>query len=298
MVRISLISIMMLGKCKLQLPKYCCFSFEKKYMYLPLSSTLIIGEAQTFCSISCHKFYWTNPDKIDNIEQLGHMEDSLRESLNQIRTHKENLGEQTILALGCTNQFQNEMHLPFSLSPEQQLQPLSWTPNDDSQPMVLPEDPNSFSKREMEYSSGTSLGSFSGQICTGEKVEYATASTGQEIGFLNELTRTKSVGLQLSAQYPYPSYNFSFLDDKKFQPEQPLNLHEITDYSFGRNFEPPPQSGYCTNHHNWASTSAPYSIAPFDERLFSQQYCSSDDRLAKELIHMDAKSTHQPSLTN
>lgn len=35
-----------------------------------------------FCSC------WTNPDKISSVEQLGQMESSLRESLNQIRTHK------------------------------------------------------------------------------------------------------------------------------------------------------------------------------------------------------------------
>lgn len=32
--------------------------------------------------------YWINPDKINTVEDLGQMEDSLRESLNQIRTHK------------------------------------------------------------------------------------------------------------------------------------------------------------------------------------------------------------------
>ncbi|KAA8529411.1 hypothetical protein F0562_033790 [Nyssa sinensis] len=126
-------------------------------------------------------------------------------------------------------------------------------------------------------------GSFYGQICTGENVEYATASTGQEIGFPNELSIMRSIGLQLSAQYPYPSYNFSFLGDKKFQPEPQLNLQGNTDFSFGGHFEPPSQSGYCTNHHNWASTSAPYYVAPFDEHLFSQQYCSSNDRVAKDL---------------
>uniref|UniRef100_A0A5B7CB64 Putative MADS-box transcription factor 25 isoform X1 n=1 Tax=Davidia involucrata TaxID=16924 RepID=A0A5B7CB64_DAVIN len=246
-----------------------------------------------------HLNYWTNSDKINSIEQLGQMEDSLRKSLNQIRTHKENLGKQTVLALGCTNQFQNGMQLSFSSSPEQQLQPLSWIPSNNSQPMVLlHEVPSSFPKRETEYSTGTSIGSFSGQFCKGEKVDTATASSGQEIGFINELTRTEAVGLQPYAQFPYPPYNFSFICDKKFQPEQQLNLQGNTEYCFDGNFEPPRQSGYYTNHCNWASTSAPCAIAPFDERLFSQQYCLSDDRVAKELGHMDVKPTYQSSLTN
>ncbi|XP_024199240.1 uncharacterized protein LOC112202458 isoform X2 [Rosa chinensis] len=32
--------------------------------------------------------YWTNPDKINNVDQLGQMEDSIQESCNQIQTHK------------------------------------------------------------------------------------------------------------------------------------------------------------------------------------------------------------------
>lgn len=32
--------------------------------------------------------YWSDPDKIDNIEHLRQMEESLSESLSQIRIHK------------------------------------------------------------------------------------------------------------------------------------------------------------------------------------------------------------------
>lgn len=39
--------------------------------------------------LSCNDFsYWNNPDKIDNIEHLRQMEDSLRESIERIRIHK------------------------------------------------------------------------------------------------------------------------------------------------------------------------------------------------------------------
>ncbi|PPR87684.1 hypothetical protein GOBAR_AA33007 [Gossypium barbadense] len=40
--------------------------------------------------LSCNDFsYWNNPDKIDNIEHLRQMEDSLRESIERIRIHKD-----------------------------------------------------------------------------------------------------------------------------------------------------------------------------------------------------------------
>lgn len=39
--------------------------------------------------ILCNDFsYWSNPDKIDNIEHLRQMEDSLRESIERVRIHK------------------------------------------------------------------------------------------------------------------------------------------------------------------------------------------------------------------
>ncbi|KAM0967443.1 hypothetical protein ACFX2C_023079 [Malus domestica] len=49
-------------------------------------------------------YYSPSLDKINSVEQLGEMEDSLRESLNQIRTHKENLQNQQIMSLQCTSQ--------------------------------------------------------------------------------------------------------------------------------------------------------------------------------------------------
>lgn len=39
-------------------------------------------------------------------------------------------------------QFQNGMHIPFRIGAEQQLQPLSWLPNNDSRQIMFPEDPN------------------------------------------------------------------------------------------------------------------------------------------------------------
>jgi len=35
-----------------------------------------------FCS------YWTEPDKINNVEHLGQLEISIRQSLDQLRAHK------------------------------------------------------------------------------------------------------------------------------------------------------------------------------------------------------------------
>ncbi|KAG5068118.1 hypothetical protein JHK85_000495 [Glycine max] len=69
--------------------------------------------------------YWTDLGKSNSVEQLGQMENSLKESLNQIRSHKF-----------------NEMHVPFRMDVQQHLQPLSWITNGDNQNLVLSEDSN------------------------------------------------------------------------------------------------------------------------------------------------------------
>ncbi|KAG4394435.1 hypothetical protein GLYMA_20G034000v4 [Glycine max] len=87
--------------------------------------------------------HWTEFDKINSVDQLGRMENSLRESLDQIRTHKENVKkQQQLVSLQCNNQL-NEMNIPFRMT-AQQLQPLSWIVNDNDQNIVLPEDSNMF----------------------------------------------------------------------------------------------------------------------------------------------------------
>lgn len=53
------------------------------YEYIELSFKSI-----TFLLVIVLDSCWSNPDKIDNVEHLQQMENSLKESLNQIRLHK------------------------------------------------------------------------------------------------------------------------------------------------------------------------------------------------------------------
>ncbi|CAL5428817.1 unnamed protein product [Camellia sinensis] len=129
---------------------------------------------------------WNNPDKIDSFELLEQMEDYMRELFDQIQTQKENIRKQQFLAVGCTNQFQNGMHLPFSLGVEQQVRHLK-EPN-------LPPKRCLFS-RETELSAGNSFANVLGYFGTVEKEDIAC--TGQESGVLNELLGTESLRNEL-----------------------------------------------------------------------------------------------------
>ncbi|KAM0987186.1 hypothetical protein ACFX13_011561 [Malus domestica] len=224
---------------------------------------------QEFLGTSC----WTSLDKINSVEQLGHTEDSLRESLNQIRTHKENLQKQQLMSIKCTSQFQNGLHIPFSMNAEQQLQPLSWILTNESRHIVLPEDATLLPHRDMECSASSSFGSYSGYLGTGKSPEISTS--GQENGILNDLSRTAPLNLQLGGHIPYLPYNLNMLTDTKFQPPAEMSPQENpVEYQVNGSFEAPRPEFYPTQH-NWASTSGPCAVTMFDEHLYSQVSFSS-----------------------
>ncbi|KAF9593097.1 hypothetical protein IFM89_020161 [Coptis chinensis] len=97
------------------------------------------------------------------------MEDSLKESLNRIHSHKENFGKQQLMSLECTTQFQNGMHLPLGMGGEQQAQSISWLPNNDSQHLMLTEDQSLLHQRDLECSTDASVPGYSDVLATGGK---------------------------------------------------------------------------------------------------------------------------------
>ncbi|XVE53211.1 hypothetical protein DITRI_Ditri02bG0185800 [Diplodiscus trichospermus] len=214
---------------------------------------------------------WTNIDKINNVEHLGQMEDSLKEYLIQIRAHKENLAKQQLLSLECTSQFQNEMHGPFRMGIEQQLQPLAWIPNNNGRHMALSEDPILVPHRDVEgsASASSSFGSYPSYFGTARSSELS--SSGQENSILNDLSGNASLQLQLGGQCPFFSYNLNILNDPKFPPVAEMNFQETpADYHVNGVLEGP-RSGYDTTQGSWPSTSSPCAVTMFDEPLYSQQ---------------------------
>eukprot|EP00257_Ricinus_communis_P018204 XP_015576855.1 agamous-like MADS-box protein AGL30 isoform X1 [Ricinus communis] len=216
--------------------------------------------------------YWTCPDKINSIDHLGQLENSLRESLNQIQAHKEYIEKQQLMSLECNSQFQNGMHLPFRMGAEQQLPPMQWIPNNDSQQIVLPEDPNLLPHRDVECSASSSFGSYSGYFGTGKSSELSNSSQENGLnGILNELNGTASLRLQLAGQYPHLPYNLNMLNDTKFQPAADMNIQESpVDFHVNGSFEVP-KPGYDTTPGSWASSSGPCAVTMFDEQLYSRQ---------------------------
>ncbi|THF97817.1 hypothetical protein TEA_007361 [Camellia sinensis var. sinensis] len=219
------------------------------------------------------KSCWSNPDKIDNIEHLRQMEDSLRESLNRIQIQKENFAKHPLMSLECTSQFQNGMHLPLMMGGMQEA-PLSWLPDNENQHMLLTGDPNFLPQRDVECSTDHSLPTYSGYFGPGKAEIENTRHVDnprQEGGALHGLDSTACLRLQLNEQYSYHPYSGLDLQEaKKLRPETEMNLHgNPLDYQINSNFQLS-RPIYDNMHHAWVPPPEPCSISMFNGNSYSQ----------------------------
>lgn len=219
--------------------------------------------------------YWSNPGNIESIEHLRQMENSLRESINQICLHKENFGKQQLMSLEFAGQ--SGMHLPLMMNGMQENQSLSWLPNNDNQHMLVPNDPSFLPQRDMGCSEDAHISSYSGFLGAGKEIEVGNSGQAENMehggGNLNELSNNACISLQLGEQYSYPPYSSLNLpsDDKKLKPDAEMNLQgNPAVFQVNSNFE---LSGpmYGNGHHDWVSASGPCGIAMFDENSYHQQ---------------------------
>ncbi|CAN6867519.1 unnamed protein product [Brassica oleracea] len=231
--------------------------------------------------------YWTELDKINNVDHLGQLEISVRQSLDQLRAHKEHLGQQQQQAMQLENanfvkdwstcSLQDGIEIPL----EQQLQSMSWILNSDNTTNIITEEHNPIPKREVECSASSSFGSYPGYFGTGKS---------SETSFLDELNTTNGdIKPQLCTNNNIIPYNPNIMqnDIKHHQTYPPPLPHPPVfnlpsnqrEYHMNGFFEAPPQpngtSTYNNNNHNQArfgssSSSLPCSISMLDEYLFSQ----------------------------
>uniref|UniRef100_M4DLM3 MADS-box domain-containing protein n=2 Tax=Brassica campestris TaxID=3711 RepID=M4DLM3_BRACM len=232
--------------------------------------------------------YWTEVDKINNVDHLGQLEISIRQSLDQLRAHKEHLGQQqqqqamqienaNFVKDWSTCSLQDGIEIPL----EQQLQSMSWVLNSDNTTNIITEEHNPIPKREVECSASSSFGSYPGYFGTGKS---------SETSFLDELNTTNGdIKPQLCTNNNIIPYNPNIMqnDIKHHQtyPPPPLPHPPVfnlpvnqREYHMNGFFEAPPQphgtSAY-NNNNNQArfgssSNSLPCSISMLDEYLFSQ----------------------------
>lgn len=246
---------------------------------------------------------WTSVDTIDSIENLGLMELSLRNSLDQLQTQKVNLKKQQQMDIQYFNKFQDDRHPHFTLGFEQ-LQPLPWVPNSHSQ-QIIPNNLTSFPLREPECSVGTSFESYNNIFNRGEGV--VTTKDWQQDNVLAELNSTGSISLQPNNQFNmqvheqqiYPSSNFDLLNDQDFLPLELMNTQANTLEPLSYRKYEVPQSVYDTFQNNWDSnTVGTCGTETIEKHLFPQFHFSSDDDLMNDLDYMLLKAAPHSSLIN
>ncbi|XP_042952158.1 agamous-like MADS-box protein AGL65 [Carya illinoinensis] len=203
--------------------------------------------------------YWSDLDKIDNVEYLRHMEDLLGESVNQLRLHMENLGQHQQTSLEST--IQRGMPLSQIMSSVQEAQSSSWLPNYDNRLMMLPNEPNFLPHRNIYEAFDYRIKNY---MEDGDTVQVANMGSGGDGS--EELSRTACSSLQPSEQGACPVYDHSNLsDNKKLRPEMEINLQaNPVDYQVNGNFELP-RIVYENGHHTWFSSSGPCGIAMYNQ---------------------------------
>ncbi|KAM5570788.1 agamous-like MADS-box protein AGL65 [Rosa sericea] len=233
--------------------------------------------------------FWSNPEKVDDVEQLRQMEDMLKESISRTRLHKENFEKHQLASLNCTGQFQNGMPSSLIVGSVHETQPMPWILNNDNQHLILPNEVSFLPHRDIDCSTNASVARFNSYFGSGASTSTSTGKQS-EVGDpgqldnmghipsmeggcgLNEYDINACLSTELGQQYAYPSYcNPNVPDDKKLKPGLEMNLPtNSVDYQASSNFELP-RSLYGDEHPSWLSSSGPSTIAVYDQNTYQQQ---------------------------
>ncbi|KAH7655081.1 MADS box transcription factor domain-containing protein [Dioscorea alata] len=229
-----------------------------------LASQLRLLQAQ-ISEVQQRLSYWMEPEKIDDIEQIRAMEQSLKESLDQIHLQKENLAKQQYISLESVSQ--DDLHLPFALCSMPQNLPIMWLHNNHGQQLMLPEVSNLLPQRDIGCSTDTSLQSYPSYFSSAEK-QTDTNEPGQGES-THGLSQNECLSLQLGAQYPYQGYGSNLLNEKNCKPAEISSREGFVEYQVNQ-FDSPGH-GYNASIQNWASTSGSCGVVTFDDHSYNQQ---------------------------
>ncbi|KAK4437050.1 Agamous-like MADS-box protein [Sesamum alatum] len=218
--------------------------------------------------------WWTNPDKIEDIEHLNQMENSLRESLNRTHMHKqEKFLKDPLISFDCTSQFQNGMHLPMVTTSDQDCQTQSWLPGGENQHMILPNEPHFLPSRDMDCPRDASFPTCSGYFgdMKEQDLDNSRQMKNERQGGISvdDYACSAPLRLALVEQYPYHSFaNLSFPD--LLEPGREASFQPSTmDYQINANFGLP-RSVYNNLPHSLVPTVGSCAISMLNGNSYPQ----------------------------
>ncbi|KZV23306.1 hypothetical protein F511_02207 [Dorcoceras hygrometricum] len=217
--------------------------------------------------------WWTNPDKIEDVEHLNQMENSLMESLNRIRMQKEIFAKYPLTPFDCTSQFVNGLHFPTTTTSDQHCQAQSWFPEGESQHMMLPNETHFLSSRDLECTQDASFpscSSFFGDV-KDDNLDNSRQqkNEAQNNITIDDYTSSAQLRLPLSEQFAYhPFGNLSYPDVLETGREANF-LPSAMDYQINGNFELP-RSVYNSLQHSLVPAAGPCTISMLTENSYLQ----------------------------
>ncbi|KAF4403154.1 hypothetical protein G4B88_027925 [Cannabis sativa] len=176
-----------------------------------------------------------------------------------------------------TIELQNEMYSPLMVGNAQEAQSLSWIPNNENQPLMVPGEPNFLPHGGIQCTTDFSLPGCSSYNSNGSGKQMEVGNPGQlnnmEQGgcSLNDLSGTAGLNLDFGEHYAYPSFEASLLDNKKLKINMEMNLQTTSvDYQVNNNCVLP-TSIYDNAQHDWISAFAPCGLALCNENSCQQR---------------------------
>ncbi|XP_071904069.1 agamous-like MADS-box protein AGL65 isoform X1 [Coffea arabica] len=139
--------------------------------------------------------WWSNPEKVEDIEHLRQMEGSLRESLTRVRALKENFVKHQLMPLNCSGQFQSGMQFAMTMDGNQDGTTLPWIQDNENQPVILSKDSDFITQRDMEYPRDASLPGCSALFTTGKEAEIDNTGLIDNINCPRDITLSSCSGL-------------------------------------------------------------------------------------------------------
>ncbi|GER38576.1 MADS-box family protein [Striga asiatica] len=216
--------------------------------------------------------WWINPDKIEDIEHLNQMENSLSETLNRTRMLKDRCLKDSLGPYDCTSQvcgdfgtvykpviteFQNELHFPLPIT------------NSDRH-IILPNESHFLANRDVDCSKEVHFST--GQSYFKEVKEHDFESQRQEGITVDDYTCSAQLRLPLGEQFTYHSFgNLSFPDltepvkEENFQPS-------LIDYQLTGSFDLS-RPVYNNFPNNLVPTSGSCAISMLNEHAYPQTNC-------------------------
>ncbi|XP_061367442.1 agamous-like MADS-box protein AGL65 isoform X2 [Gastrolobium bilobum] len=221
--------------------------------------------------------YWINVEKINNLEHIRQIEDSLRESINRVHLQKENIRKHQMISLECASQLQEGMSLPLMMSDVQESQHLPWLLTNDNHQLMFPSEPNFLPfrynpNRDAECSPDVSLPGYSGYIGS-NKLEVSrspqVSTLCQGGGALDELNGAACLDVQHCEQFAYPPPP----DNEQVKHHPEMNSKPNPEIYQVHNGFDTPRPLFETGYQFWSSASGPCGIAMYNENGYHRVRC-------------------------